>query len=258
LFLTSFVSAIPKDFEVSNVYWAAEGTMQDSDEINQSFLMGLVELSWESEKGKTNSLIVYLDYNGQKYYSSSLGLTKDLNLNIGITEAQFYPLENYASENAGDKISQFSLIIPISQEGKINFEGVKFSKLNEDLVIPDSFRTENSDAENLFPELFDLVTCSKGVRYDSASTKMCDDDTMSKEEFDKCRADNEKVQSINFYCSILCLKNFYGDTTGTAESSCFIFDEINFLTCTSEYIDFSELTKLNPNLEEFNPWRAGP
>ena len=54
------MSALPQNFEVSNVYWASEGTMND-----KPILMGLVELSWDSEKGKTNSLIVYLDYDGK-------------------------------------------------------------------------------------------------------------------------------------------------------------------------------------------------
>ena len=45
-----FVFAIPKDFEVSNVYWAAEGRLRDSDGSDKPFLLGLVELSWEGGK----------------------------------------------------------------------------------------------------------------------------------------------------------------------------------------------------------------
>ena len=79
--LASFVSAIPKDFEVSNVFWAAEGTMKDSEGFDKPFLLGLVELSWETDKGKTNSPVVYLDYNGGKNYSYSLGFIKGVDEN---------------------------------------------------------------------------------------------------------------------------------------------------------------------------------
>ena len=69
-----FVSAIPKDFEVTNVYWATEGTMKNLDGVDKPFLLGLVELSFDMEKGRTSSLIVYLNYDGSQYRSSSLGL----------------------------------------------------------------------------------------------------------------------------------------------------------------------------------------
>jgi len=254
-----FVFAIPNNFEVSNIYWASEGTIE-----GKPFLLGLVELSWEEGKGKTNSLIVYLNYNGEKYYSSSLGLIKDASqINIGIAEAQFYPLKIYASETSKDKISEYTLIIPISQNGEINFEKVRFSKLNKDLSIPNSFRTEQSDADNLFPDVADLVACSKSISFDSSSNKECgDDDDYTEENIDeylKCIEENEKINSIAFDCSILCLKNYYEESLTQEEDfgKCSIYTDSEFIKVTSESIDFDELTRLNRDLGQFNPWRAG-
>ncbi|HLD37450.1 MAG TPA: hypothetical protein VJA86_02595 [Candidatus Nanoarchaeia archaeon] len=272
--LASFVSAIPKDFEVSNVFWAAEGTMKDSEGFDKPFLLGLVELSWETDKGKTNSPVVYLDYNGGKYYSYSLGLIKGVDENSssldlikylnevtrGILEAQFYPIENYASDEVVDKISKYTLFIPISQNGEIDFEKVRFSKLNQDLIIQDSFRAEDSDAGNLFPDMKNLVTCAKSIDWLSSSTEMCDDDKMSIKEFEKCIEENKKIDSITFECSVLCLKNFYIESFNEESQNfgdCSIYN-INFVKVTSKSLDFNELTQLNNNLEQFNPWRAGP
>lgn len=250
------VSAIPKNFEVSNVYWASEGNIND-----KPYLLGLVELSWESEKGKTNSHIVYLDYNGKKYYSSSLGLIKDISqIDVGIAEAQFYPLEIYASETIRDQISEYSLIIPISQNGEINFEKIRVSKLNEDLTIPSSFRTEQSNSEELFPGVKGLVSCSKSILFDSSSTKDCgDDDDYTKEtidEYDKCVEENKKINSITFDCSILCLKNYYEESLTQKEDfgKCDLYS-MESTKVSSEYIDFNGLDK---GLERFNPWRSGP
>lgn len=256
----SLVSAIPKNFEVSNVYWASEGTIE-----GKPFLLGLVELSWEGGKGKTSSLIVYLDYNGEKYYSSSLGLIKDTSqINIGIAEAQFYPLDIYASETGKDKISRYTSIIPISQNGGINFEKVRFSKLNKDLAIPNSFRTEQSDADSLFPDVADLFSCSKSILFDSSSIEECgDDDDYTEENIDeylKCIEENEEINSITFDCSILCLKNYYEESLIQKEDfgKCSIYTDVEFIKVSSEFINFNELTQLNKGLEEFNPWRSGP
>jgi len=256
----SLVSAIPKNFEVSNVYWASEGTIE-----GKPFLLGLVELSWEGGKGKTSSLIVYLNYNGERYYSDSLGLIKDTDqIKKGITEAQFYPLEIYALEKGKDKITKYTLILPISQNGKINFKKARFSRLNKDLTIPNSFRTEQSDVNNLFPEVSNLVSCSKSISYDTSSTKKCgDEDDYTEETIDeylKCIEENKKINSITFDCSILCLKNYYEESLLTQKKDfgkCSIYN-IEFTKVSSEAIDFNELTKLNKNLEQFNPWRSGP
>jgi len=255
----SSVFAIPKNFEVSNVYWASEGTIE-----GKPFLLGLVELSWEGGKGKTSSLIVYLNYGGEKYYSPSLGLIKDTSqINIGITESQFYPLKIYASEKSRDKIPEYTLVIPVSQNGEINFEKARFSKLNKDLTVPNSFRTEQSDADNLFPDVSNLVSCSKSILYDSSSTKDCgDDDDYTEETIDeylKCIEENKKINSITFDCSILCLKNYYEKslTQKGDFGKCSIYN-IEFTKVSSETIDFNELTQLNKDLEQFNPWRSRP
>lgn len=253
----SFVSAVPKNFEVSNVYWATEGTIDD-----KPFLLGLVELSWESEKGEISSLLTYLDYEGRQYYSSSLGLIKDLTqLEIGIVEAQFYPLGTYASARGIDKLPEYSLIIPISQAGEIDFEGIRLSKLNQDLTIPESFRNEQSDSDNLFPNVKNLVACSKTISFDSSSMDVCDDDRMSKGEFDKCMEENAKINAISFSCSLLCLKEFYEESLteeGQVFGECSVYNNMNFIRSSSDSLDFNELIKLNSGLEQFNPWRAGP
>jgi hypothetical protein len=256
----SFVSAIPKDFEVSNIYWASEGTIEQ-----KPFLLGLVELSWESGKGKTNSVIVYFDYDGEKFYSSSLGLIKDAEqLNFGIAEAQFYPLKNYASESIIDKTPKYSLVIQISQNGKIDFEKVRISKLNMDLTFPDSFRTEHSDVDNLFPGAADLIPCSKSISHDRSSTEKCgDDDDYTEEtigEYERCITENEKIKGVTFDCSILCLKNFYKESFGENKNfgKCSVYSDIDFVRVSSDSLDFNELIRQNSELEMFNPWRGGP
>ncbi len=252
----SFVSALPKDFEVSNVYWASEGAID-----NKPFLLGLVELSWQGAKGKTNSLIVYLDYSGEKFYSHSLGFIKDLSqLDKGIVEAQFYPLKTFAQEKIGDKIAKYSLVIPIMLDGKIKFEEARFAKLDADLVIPDSQRTKDSDSAQLFSHLEGAVVCSKSILFESSSVEMCDDDTMSYEEFNQCREANQKIESIAFDCSILCSKKFYKESLNTENKNfnyCSIY-VMNFRRVTSSSLDFNQLAQLNKGLELFNPWRAGP
>jgi hypothetical protein len=252
IFGVSFVSAIPKSFEVSNVFWATEGKIE-----GKSFLLGLVELSWDSEKGKTNSLIAYLDYDDKKYYSNYLGLIKDLNqLDIGISETSFYSLDTFASEKIVDKIPVYSLLIPISEEGKIKFDNVRLSKINQNLVIPESFRINQNNNDEPFTNLNGLVACSKSILFDSSSTEICDDDTMSLEEFQKCRDKNEKVARITFDCSLLCLKSYYQQPVGTY-GECSIFKP-EFVKSTSSSFNFNELTSLNKELETFNPWRANP
>lgn len=259
LIFIGFVSAIPKDFEVSNVYWATEGTMKNLDEVDKPFLLGLVELSFDTEKGRMSSIIVYLNYDGSQYRSSSLGLIKDTTqLNIGMVEAQFSPLVNDVPGEKVDRFSKHSLIIPIFQDGKIDFSNIQFSEFNEDLIIPDLFRTEESDAKDLFPNMKDLVTCSKSMSY---GYSICYDidkvDDASVQEFWECMEENSNITSVTFNCKLLCLKYSY-QNPGFDSSPCVVYKDINFMKSTSNSLDFNELIKLNRNLEQFNPWRAGP
>lgn len=248
------ISAIPNDFEVSNVYWAAEGTMN-----NKPILIGLVGLSWDSGKGNSEYLLVYMNYDSKKYYSDSLGLIKSVeDLKIGITEAQFFPLETYANIKLTDKIPSYSLIIPISESGSINFDNILFSKLNKEIIIKENFRTANSDKEEMFAEE-DLVSCSKNILFDSSESDKCDSNNMPYEEFNKCR-NEAKTKSITFNCNLFCLKKYYKEYFNKQDSilpECSLYNPI-FTKKTSESLDFSILTKSNPGLELFNPWRSGP
>lgn len=264
-FLISSVSAIPKDFEVTNVYWAGKGMMED----NKPFMIGLVELSWNTEKGTTSSNIFFLDLGEEEYYADSLGLVKNQEMiYTARVEAQFYPLETYASERYLDKFPEYTLIIPISENGEINFEKTRFSELDEDLTILDTFRIDSSDINDLSP----FWDCSRSYYLpDDFSGELCDTNSFldkgkayyengtETEEYKKCQDENMKFYKTSFQCSSLCLKHFYERTNEeNFENSCTIYKNVNFLKYTSESFDFDELTKLNPNLGKFNPWREGP
>ena len=286
IFSFGFVSAIPENFEISNVYWASNGTMDE-----KPFLFGLVELSWNMYKkgsvSSTSSVVAYFNYDGEEYYSySSLGLVKNEKMVVG--ESQLFPLENFASGDVlKDKFSIYSFVIPISENWEIDLDGIEFSKIEDVLSIPDSFRVaskseaipgssdiiEESNINDYFSEYF--VSCGKRINYESGSqydtNNKCFEiekvDDASVQAFWDCMDEEVEnvvnpVESVTFNCDIRCIEEYSENNLDVNEvfGGCRIYtgSDIVFDKVSSDEINLDSMEELNPDVRKFNPWRDGP
>ncbi len=226
LILTSFVAAIPKDFEVKEVHWAAKGTVNE-----KPFRLGVMTLTWKDpeffkhKKHDPKSSVVYLDYDGEKYYANTLFSP----MTISEEELKrymenkipggvfFYPLEDFRESQ--NRIAKYSLYFPMVQPGDIQLDKVllswvenvdwkeveKLKKTGIDLEKYKEYLKQKAQWDIDHPMTYDPETDQWSGSYEGPTPEY----VKLREEIESLKLDSQAALEGLFECRIEGISSYY-------------------------------------------------